>query len=663
LGGNVDPIRVGLVASLARPGGNVTGMALLTSDLMGKRTELLKETIPTLSRLAVLAHLDNAVTMPQLEELDRAAEVFGIQVQRLDSFSAPADGGGKVCHTGPSGKEGAMQLEVVETVTKTIGALALVYPYLRRLGVAETLDALTTTGKHRAVPTGQIIEVLIVNRLAQRPAPISQLGAWAQTQAIEAVYGLTADALNDDRIGRALDEVYPHLTEAWAALVLKGVQTYGLRLDQLHSDVTRVAFEGAYDDAPLAPTDSAAEPAAPRIVRGYTGKEDPSRKQVTLSLSVAADGALPAWYQVGDGNAADTQTYLRHLAAVREYLHVEQPLVVGDSKLITGPNLLGFCRARARFVGPTSLKPTDRTRLRQLWAAGEPVHRLDLPPADQPTTPGRYWALECPEDWADPVRETTYRLRRLFVQSLDDRRAARHQRAKDLARARRALGLIHARLGRPAYRQRAVVHRKVADAVAKVRSFVHVEVGETPQGLDVRWRLDHRRLREAALFDGIYCLLTNWPLAEADLRTVFAAYKEQIQVEQRFRVTKHPPLQVRPVWLHQPNRIASLIFVVMVALFLFALIEREARRVVQATGHVFAGLRAEGRDHLPVTTRALLAVFAPLGLIHQRLRVGAEVLAVSTPATLTAVQAQILERLDLMKPEQYLQPTITPHPT
>jgi transposase len=52
--------------------------------------------------------------------------------------------------------------------------------------------------------------------------------------------------------------------------------------------------------------------------RRYTGKEDPSRKQVTLSLSVTADGALPAWYQVRDGNAADTQTYLHHLAAVRE---------------------------------------------------------------------------------------------------------------------------------------------------------------------------------------------------------------------------------------------------------------------------------------------------------------------------------------------------------
>jgi hypothetical protein len=105
-------------------------------------------------------------------------------------------------------------------------------------------------------------------------------GAWAQTQALEEVYGLSADALNDDRIGRALDEIHPHLVDLWATLVLRGAQSYGLRLDQLHSDVTRVAFEGAYEDAPATTADG--QP-PPRITHGFTGKEDPSRKQVTLS--------------------------------------------------------------------------------------------------------------------------------------------------------------------------------------------------------------------------------------------------------------------------------------------------------------------------------------------------------------------------------------------
>jgi hypothetical protein len=120
---------------------------------------------------------------------------------------------------------------------------------------------------------------------------------------------------------------------------------------------------------------------------------------------------------------------------------------------------------------------------------------------------------------------------------------------------------------------------------------------------------------------------------------------------------------VRPLWLQQPARLESLIFVVMVALFLFALIEREARRAVQQSGQVFRGLRAEGRDHLPVTATQLVAAFTSLSLVKQRLRVGPELVEVLTPTTLSPIQAQILERLGLMPPDVYPHPSITPHPT
>jgi Domain of unknown function (DUF4277) len=399
-------------------------------------------------------------------------------------------------------------------------------PNLRRLGVAEIIDALVTAGKERMLPTGQVIEVLILNRLSLRPVPISRIGAWAQTQAIEEVYGLTAEALNDDRSGRALDEIHPHLVDLWATLVLRGRQAYGLRLDQLHSDVTRVAFAGAYEDAPATTADG--QP-LPRITHGFTvtGKEDPARKQVTLSLSVAADGAIPAWYRVADGNAADTRAYLAHLAAVRTHLHLDQPLVIGDSKLSTRANCLGFCQVGARFVGPTSLTEAERTVLRASWAAGEPWHRLD-PPAQGAKSPvGRYWGLEQPAVLADPERGTTYPRRRLFVQRLDDRKAARHQRAKDLARARRALWTIKRRLGHPAYRHPATVQRKAAEASARVQPYLHVTVSATPQGRHVRWCLAREHLREDAQFDGIYSLLTNLPRAEGPLQELFRLYQAQ----------------------------------------------------------------------------------------------------------------------------------------
>jgi transposase len=333
----------------------------------------------------------------------------------------------------------AVDVTVVESVTKTIGSLALAYPYLRRLNVAETIDALTTTGKERdatqRVPAGAVLEILVLNRLAVRPTPIRKVSQWAQTQAVEEVYGIAAEALNDDRIGRALDELHPHLVDAWTAIVVKGADASNVRLDQLHSDVTRIAFEGSYD-APSPPDQNAT---GPRIAYGFTGKEDPTRKQLTVSLSVAADGALPAWYQVADGNAADCRAYPAHLAAVREHLQLDQPLLIGDSKLVTQSTMLAFCRVNARFVGPTRLTEAGRKVLRARWEAGSPMERLDPVGEGEEPRSGRSWGLEVSEVVADPEQQTSYPLRRLVVQSLDDRTATRHQRAKDLVRARREL--------------------------------------------------------------------------------------------------------------------------------------------------------------------------------------------------------------------------------
>jgi transposase len=548
-----------------------------------------------------------------------------------------------------------MDVAVVSAVTKTIGSLALSYPYLRRLGVAQLIDDLTTKGKEREVSTGRVVEVLVLNRLSLRPTPISKVDQWARGQVIAEVYGVAADAFNDDRIGRALDEISPHLTDAWAALVLRGAQAYGVALDQLHSDVTRLAFEGAYEPDP-------GEVVPVKIVHGYAGREDPTRKQVTVSLSVAADGAVPAWYELADGNAADTRAYLAHLQAVREHLHLDDVLVVGDSKLITRPNMRGFCRAHARFVGPASLTEADRATLRGLWEAGEPWQRLDVSTAGEATAAGRYWGMETSELLRDPEEQTAYLLQRFFVQSLDDRRASRHQRAKGLAQAHRELLLIRQRLSRPAYRERALVERKVAAALTKVERYLHVTVADAPNGMALAWRLDHAALAEDAQFDGVYCLLTNDTGPAASLHRVFHAYKGQPKVEGRFRAVKSPPIQVRPVWLHQPRRIASLVFVVMVALFVFALIEREARRVVAETREPFRGVRPDGRDHLPITTPVLCEAFGSLTLLVQRLRVGDEVHDLVVPTSLSWVQVAILDRLGLEKPDAYLQPVITPHP-
>ena len=79
-----DPVATGIVASLARPGGNVTGLSVLTPDLAGKRLELLREVVPGLRRLAFLANVNSPITALEMGEAQAAARALGLDVITLE---------------------------------------------------------------------------------------------------------------------------------------------------------------------------------------------------------------------------------------------------------------------------------------------------------------------------------------------------------------------------------------------------------------------------------------------------------------------------------------------------------------------------------------------------------------------------------------------------
>jgi putative ABC transport system substrate-binding protein len=79
-----DPVGNGFVASLARPGGNITGLSNLAQDLSGKQLELLKEIVPKLSRVAVFGTSTTPGNAESLKEIELAARAFGVQAKYLD---------------------------------------------------------------------------------------------------------------------------------------------------------------------------------------------------------------------------------------------------------------------------------------------------------------------------------------------------------------------------------------------------------------------------------------------------------------------------------------------------------------------------------------------------------------------------------------------------
>jgi putative tryptophan/tyrosine transport system substrate-binding protein len=79
-----DPVGSGFVASLSRPGGNVTGLSLQSTDLAGKRLELLREVVPGLRRLAIMAHVGNPGAVLELAGIQTAGRALGLEVATLE---------------------------------------------------------------------------------------------------------------------------------------------------------------------------------------------------------------------------------------------------------------------------------------------------------------------------------------------------------------------------------------------------------------------------------------------------------------------------------------------------------------------------------------------------------------------------------------------------
>jgi putative ABC transport system substrate-binding protein len=93
-----DPVATGLVTSLARPGGNVTGSTAMTSGLAAKRLELLTDAVPGISRVLVLSYLVDPIAKPQVKELQDAADALGVKllvhdIRTADDLPAAFDAG------------------------------------------------------------------------------------------------------------------------------------------------------------------------------------------------------------------------------------------------------------------------------------------------------------------------------------------------------------------------------------------------------------------------------------------------------------------------------------------------------------------------------------------------------------------------------------------
>jgi len=137
-----DPVENGLAASLARPGSNVTGLASLSAELIGKRLELLKELLPGVSRAAVFLFPTNPGTRPTLRALEAAGRTLGIEMQRVEIRGA--DDFDNAFRSAATGGAGAVVLQddpLLRSARTQIAELALKHRLPVSSGILEVVEA------------------------------------------------------------------------------------------------------------------------------------------------------------------------------------------------------------------------------------------------------------------------------------------------------------------------------------------------------------------------------------------------------------------------------------------------------------------------------------------------------------------------------------------
>jgi hypothetical protein len=517
-------------------------------------------------------------------------------------------------------------------VRRQVGPLLLAWHFISELDLIGTVDRALPQRGRQHLSVGEAVAALICSRLCS-PSPLYDVAGWASTAALQELFGIPPALLNDDRLGRALEILAVYAETLRGTLAARAIERFGIDAGRMHVDLTALRVCGAYERSAL-------------VANGWAQGQGVAR-QVRALQAATADG-VSLYVRPEPGNAAEVSLIAQSLERLRE-LSGPGGLLILDSACGQPKTLAEIARAGLRFIVPLRVQTGFRERfltdvghdgLRALRYVSARERRL---PAELRT---RYRGALREWELSDPETGETHCFRVAYIHSSEEQREVATARERALKKAEAALERVRNGLGGRYYKTRRQVDARVARILTgQVEHLITVKTGTRKGRPTIAWARDQIAIEQAALTDGIYALATNLPEKRLTAGQVLRSYKGQQIVERRHRDYKQT-LKVRPIFLHNDDRIYALTSIIGIALLIFGLIETELRKQLHEN-EPLPGLLPENRAAKP-TGRNVLGVFQGLGLTYTRTGIQLD--------RLTHTQRRILELLQITPPWPEQQP-------
>jgi transposase len=455
---------------------------------------------------------------------------------------------------------------------KILGSLYLTRPLLERMQIKAIIDNIIPLRKENGqiVTTGEVSEVLVANRL-HHPRPLNDIEGWAEVSGIEELYGLNPEHLNDDRLGRALEDLEQYFEEIITALSLHVITEFGLNPEEILWDTTSIYFEGDYDNS--------------EILRFGYG-EKPDLKQLKLSLNVEKASGIPLRADIFDGNRADVAIVVENLKKLRRTLKKEDLLFTGDNAMGTIPNCLKLNSNKIRFIAPSPASSLfeetfasvteeelnllvfpdkDGSAKFKVVERGVFINHPDLDKNPELKGLKPFWA-RCLIIWSKSRAKLNKEKREKYIKALKER-------LTDIA----ATKLNHRRYKDKNYAQKQVDKCFEGPQQYLRKAFGYPQIIEKDGCFELSYALNNELLEKLEQKDGLYPVVTNVYDQGYTTEELFLRTRRKYSVEQPIRHLKSK-IKIRPMFLHIDERIRGLALVTFIALMAYCILEHLAKQ-------------------------------------------------------------------------------------